>query len=89
MRLTAVAVIGKTPRETARRTVALSGLQQSALRDNQPWVFCPPLELRFPPLDFMWPPLEVVWLGVRWGEFVPYFAALLLLLPPPLLLLFW
>jgi hypothetical protein len=85
----AVTVIGNMSWETACRTVALSGLQKSTLHNNQPWVLCPPLELRVPPLGFARPPLEVVWRGMRRSECVSYFTALLLLLHSPLLPLSW
>jgi len=38
--------------------MAQLGLQQSALRDNQPGGVLPPLELGRPPLEVVRPPLE-------------------------------
>ena len=68
---------------TSRLIVLWLGLRLSPLRDNQPWVFHPPLELPFPPLDFARPPLEVVLLVALPVECVPCFFVLLPLLQPP------
>ena len=87
--LTAMAVTRKASWEPERQTMVLSGFQPYVLRDNQPWVFHPPLELPFPPLDFVQPPLEVVWLSTLQGECMTCSFAPSPLLPPPLLPLIW
>jgi len=47
--------------------MARLGTRQSALRDNQPGGFMPPLEMVRPPLEVVRPPLEGEWYSVLPG----------------------
>ena len=60
----AVTVNGNVSRGPVQLAVAWLGFRQSALRDNQPWWFLPPLEMVRPPLEVVRPPLEGEWLLV-------------------------
>ena len=75
-----VTMIGSMPWGPAQIAVALAGLGQSALRNNQPLGPWSPLDVKSPTLDFALPPLEVVWHGVPLGESVFSLIALLPLL---------
>jgi hypothetical protein len=88
-RRTAVTVIGNVPQGPVQLAMARAGLQQSALRNNQPGGAMPPLESARPPLEVVRPPLEGELLLLLPGLPGVCFVVLLPLSLSVLPLLFW